>query len=322
MGDPLGIGPEIIARALPKLKRFCRPLVIGDAAVMTRALRLVNSRLKINAPNGLLLHEPRFDGWEKEARGESARAACLAMASVRTGVLACTRGMADALVTAPINKAHLAQAGYPYPGHTDYLAFLTSCHQYAMMLTGGELRVALVTTHLPLAAVAAALSRELIGRILTITTRGLRDFFGAKKPRLAVLGLNPHAGDRGALGKEEIEIISPAIKDARRRGIDAQGPFPADAFFRRYGRQLSPRAALKPRRAAFDAVLAMYHDQGLVAVKMLGGANGVNVTLGLPIVRTSPDHGTADDIAWKGKGDATSLLTAAEMAVDIARRRR
>ncbi len=323
MGDPLGIGPEIIAKAVPRLLHICRPLVIGDTAVMSRALKLVRCRFQVNITGGLPVHEPHMDGWERQLRGKQAAAGCLAMASVRTSVQACVRGLADAMVTAPINKARLAAAGYPYAGHTGYLASLTSCNEYIMMLTGGSLRIALATTHLPLHAVPAALNRKKVETTLRVTGHGLRHLFGINRPRLAVLGLNPHAGDQGVLGREEIEIISPAIKAARRRGINAAGPFPADAFLRRYGNQLSLKRKTSGKITnEYDAVVAMYHDQGLVAVKMLAGASGVNVTLGLPIVRTSPDHGTADDIAWQGKADPTSLLAATELAVDITRRRR
>ena len=314
MGDPLGIGPETIARAYPRLKRICRPLVIGDPEVMQRANKLIGLKQKLNQPSGMLLHEPRLDSWEEEVRSPKAKAACQAMASVRMAVLACMKGMAAALVTAPINKARLALAGYPYAGHTDYLAFLTSSQDQLMMLVGGKLRVCLVTTHLPLSKVAAAINKDSVLRAIRIAARGLRESYGLKTPRLAVLGLNPHAGDEGALGDEEKKAIFPALKQARRSGIAVSGPFPADALLRAYG---SPRTS-----PAYDAVICMYHDQGLVAVKMLAGSKGVNVTLGLPIVRTSPDHGTADDIAWRGKADPASLIAATEAAVEIAQRRK
>jgi 4-hydroxythreonine-4-phosphate dehydrogenase len=308
MGDPMGIGPEIIAAALTPLRKLCRPLVIGDPTIMARALELKASTIPINIAGGLAVQAPRLDGWEEAVTGKHAQAACLAMASVRSAVLACSMGLAEAMVTAPINKARLAKAGYPYAGHTGYLASLTACREYLMMLTGGPLRVALATTHLPLREVATRLDKKRIISALRLASDGLKQSFAISKPCLAVLGLNPHAGDSGSLGDEESKIILPAIVSAKRRGIDARGPFPADAFFRRANEM-----------SRYDAVLAMYHDQGLIAVKMLAKNNGVNLTLGLPIVRTSPDHGTADDIAWRGIADHGSFLAAVESAIEIVR---
>ncbi|RIK76264.1 4-hydroxythreonine-4-phosphate dehydrogenase PdxA, partial [candidate division KSB1 bacterium] len=217
----------------------------------------------------------------------------------------------DAIVTGPIAKVALAAAGYNYPGQTEFIAERQGAKHFAMMLIAGSFRVALVTTHLPLRNVAAAITQEKIIDKLRVLHRELRSRFNIPAPKIAVTGLNPHAGESGMLGKEEEEIIKPALAQAQREGIAASGPFSADALFGRYANRTGDE------KLSFDAFLTMYHDQGLIPLKMAGFGRAVNYTAGLPIVRTSPDHGTAFDIAGKGIANPTSMIEAIQLAVDI-----
>ncbi|MCZ7586403.1 MAG: 4-hydroxythreonine-4-phosphate dehydrogenase PdxA [Deltaproteobacteria bacterium] len=207
-------------------------------------------------------------------------------------------GTADGIVTAPISKAALAAAGSPFPGHTEMLSDFTATHPPVMMLAGPDLRVVPLTIHVAIAEVPALLTRELVEVQLGIVHRGLRRFFGIEKPRIALCGLNPHAGEEGMFGQEEIEVLGPAIAALRKRGVDARGPFPADTVFRR------------AVAGEFDAVAAPTHDQALIPIKLLHFDKAVNVTLGLPLVRTSPDHGTAPDIAGQGVASPASMIAA------------
>jgi 4-hydroxythreonine-4-phosphate dehydrogenase len=236
------------------------------------------------------------------------------LATLDAAIDGCTTGRFDAIITAPVQKSVINEAGVPFSGHTEYLAERTSTSQVVMMLAGatsfGPLRVALATTHLPLASVSAAISSGLLVSVLRIIDHDLRLRFGIAHPRVAVAGLNPHAGESGHLGREEIDVIAPAIEQARRDGIDAHGPLPADTLF-------VPAVAQR-----FDALLAMYHDQGLPVLKYATFGHGVNVTLGLPFVRTSVDHGTALDLAGRGTADAGSLRAALELAVELVARQR
>jgi 4-hydroxythreonine-4-phosphate dehydrogenase len=217
-------------------------------------------------------------------------------------------GVVDAIATAPINKRVLQLAGYHYPGHTELLAELTRTRECRMMLLGNSLRVVLVTVHLPLMRVSRALTRQRIRVTLELTHQALRRYFGLSRPRLAVAALNPHAGEEEIFGHEEKRIILPAIQEARKRGIQAQGPLPADSLFY--------RAA----RGQYDAVVCMYHDQGLIPLKLLHFIGGVALTIGLPFIRTSVDHGTAYDIAGKDKADASSMKEAILLAAQLAQR--
>jgi 4-hydroxythreonine-4-phosphate dehydrogenase len=214
----------------------------------------------------------------------------------------------DAIVTAPVQKSIINEAGIPFTGHTEYFAQRLGVGRPVMLLTAGSLRVALATTHLPLKSVSAAIDRPLLDEVLDILDRDLKRLWGLAAPRIAVCGLNPHAGEGGHLGDEELRVIAPAVEAARQRGIDARGPLPADTAF-------VPRALVN-----FDAVLAMYHDQGLPVLKHAGFGNSVNVTLGLPLIRTSVDHGTALDLAGTGRADPGSLEAALELAIAFARR--
>jgi 4-hydroxythreonine-4-phosphate dehydrogenase len=216
-------------------------------------------------------------------------------------------GRIDAMVTAPINKAAMRAAGIDLPGHTELLATRTQSSLVAMMLAGKSLRVVLVTIHMPLSQVAAMLSVDAIGKIITLTDASLKTRFGIAAPRIAVAGLNPHAGETGLFGDEESRLISPAVQQAKRSGIDASGPHPPDTVF------------VQAVQGDYDAVVCMYHDQGLIPFKLLHFKDGVNTTLGLPFVRTSVDHGTAYDIAGTGKANVDSMLSAIEMAAHQAR---
>jgi 4-hydroxythreonine-4-phosphate dehydrogenase len=229
----------------------------------------------------------------------------VAMASVDSALQLCLQGTCDALVTAPISKESISLAGYPDPGHTEFLARKCSSNKYLMMLVADQLRVALVTTHLPVREVADAITSDAIFEKLVLLNESLKTDFAIPNPRITVFGLNPHAGDGGVLGTEEIEIITPAIIAAREAGINCTGPSPADGWF-----------GSKSYRH-FDAVLAMYHDQGLAPFKALSFGTGVNLTAGLPVVRTSPDHGTAFSIAGKGLADIDSMLSAIKLADEI-----
>jgi 4-hydroxythreonine-4-phosphate dehydrogenase len=226
---------------------------------------------------------------------------------VESGVRLALDGVIHGLVTAPISKAMWHAAGRAYPGHTELLAALTGTPEVRMMLVGRRLRVILVTTHLALSQVPTALSRERIFTTLTLAATHLSRFHGLARPRLAVAGLNPHAGEAGAFGDEEERIIAPAVRLAQAQGLAASGPFPADSVF------------VRAVRGEFDGVICLYHDQGLIPLKLLSWEDGVNVTVGLPIVRTSPDHGTAFDIAGHNKADPRSLGAAIALAADMAR---
>lgn len=318
LGDVNGIGPEIALRALVRRDwpRNVQLVLIGSAsAVKAQACALSlpappAGRLKRNDPTDrVFVWDPAPElapAW-KPGRIR-ADASLAAGAWILAAVAACLEGSLDAMVTAPICKEGFQKAGLGVPGHTELLAELTGTRRYAMMLFGGPLRVVLVTRHLPLAAVARTLKKEDVLETLRITGEAL-PWLGCPRARIGVCGLNPHAGDGGAIGREEIEIISPAIRAARRIGLNVTGPVPADVIFHR------------AVRGEFDAVVAMYHDQGLAPLKMLAFETGVNVTLGLPIVRTSPDHGTAFDIAGQGKANPSSMIEAIRQAIALARRK-
>jgi len=246
----------------------------------------------------------------------TAAGARAAIESVILAASTCRSAGADAVVTAPVSKAAIAGAGYEFCGHTEFLADLLGATDVLMLFVHGRLRVAVATTHVPLARVAGALSRDLVATKLAVLARGLEGDLGVASPSIAVTGLNPHAGEDGRVGDEERSIIVPAIADARSAGIDVDGPFPADSIFLGLG---DPGAGGPGSR--FDAVLAMYHDQGTIPVKLLGFGGGVNVTLGLPVVRTSVDHGTAFDLAGREGVNAGSMLDAVRLAGEIARRR-
>lgn len=335
-GDSAGIGPEIIAKAFRDASDVLRGcFVAGDMASLRRAAQLcVRPGLpgvpvtQIGAPADALEAPPRcipvlqLPGLPgPQPWGRVAAAAGRAAADcVRWAARAALRGEISALVTAPLHKEALAAAGIPFAGHTELLQAEAAAHAgvaldrmpVRMLLASDELRTVLLSIHLPLRAALAAVTRANVLQTLEITHAALLRML-ARAPRIAVAGLNPHAGEGGLFGSEEVEQIAPAIADARARGLDVHGPFAPDTVFMR-ARSTAQRAG------AFDVVLAMYHDQGLIPVKYLGLERGVNLTLGLPLLRTSPDHGTAFDIAGQGLADAASLIAAVRMARELAGR--
>ncbi len=328
MGDPTGVGPEIILKAWLKdrLDAGSRPLVVvGDQAVLQRAAVIYGAELRRETPEkdtaGLanmvlrygerrLLLQNRSSLPAAELHYGAPNAACgRAMREyIEWACDRCLSGQAAGMVTAPVNKQALRAAGVAAPGHTELLAERCGVKRVVMMLAGDRLRVCLVTAHLALAAVPSALTGEGILATIKISDAALRRDFGLRSPRLAVLALNPHAGEGGQFGDEEQRVIAPAIASARRQGIDASGPHSADALFH------------FAARGDYDAVICMYHDQGLIPLKLLHFDDGVNVTLGLPIVRTSVDHGTAYDLAGTGRAGSESLSAALRMAAAMVAR--
>jgi 4-hydroxythreonine-4-phosphate dehydrogenase len=283
-GDPSGIGPEIAVKAArdPRVIAVCRPVIYGPhtAAEVARF------------PAGVVNADAARAAYDAIAR---------AVADARAGTVA-------AIATAPISKEALALAGYPWRGHTDLLAHLCGVKDVVMMFWSERLSVVLATVHIPLREVPAALTPERLRTVIRVTARSLPDF-GVPSPRLAVAGLNPHAGERRLMGQEDEDVIRPVVDAARAEGVDVVGPLPADTLF------------VRAARGEFDAVVACYHDQGLVPVKLLAFGRAVNVTLGLPIVRTSVDHGTAFDIARKGLADEGSFVEAILLAARLAGKR-
>ncbi len=307
MGEPAGIGPEIAVAAWRAGRRF---LFVGDPAVLRGVpARSVASAAEaaggddampvLNVPLAVPAQPGQLDPANASA----------VIAAIETAVRLALAGEVGAVVTNPIQKSVLTRAGFRHPGHTEFLAALTGSAMPVMMLACTELRVVPITIHVPLRRAIELLDAGLILRTARITAAALRRDWGMARPRLAFTGLNPHAGEDGTMGEEEDRIIRPAIAALRAEGIEALGPFPADTMF-------TPAA-----RAGYDVALGMYHDQVLTPIKTLDMHGGVNVTLGLPIVRTSPDHGTALDIAGKGIAEPGSLVAALDLAVDLARRR-
>jgi 4-hydroxythreonine-4-phosphate dehydrogenase len=321
MGDPAGVGPEIIVKALsdPALYGICRPVVFGDRGALALCLQKNDpcSIREITRPSeasGIagqidLIAVCRLSGdclvpGLPKVGGGAAMVDCI-LAALDTAL----KGEISAMVTCPINKALMQEAGHPYEGHTRLIAERTGTRDYVMMLAGEKLRVALVTIHCPLKDVPSLVTKQSILKTIAVTSNALVQDFALKTPRVAVAGLNPHAGEEGLLGKEEKEIIEPALREARESGYPVQGPFPPDTVF------------LRAAAGHFDAVIAMYHDQGLIPLKLLHFSDAVNITLGLPIIRTSVDHGTAYDIAGKGVADPSSLKAAVRTAVMMAKNR-
>jgi len=322
LGDPAGIGPEVTARGLarPDVKRLARVVVIGSDAVFRAACERTGVRLAwrtftdagaaretLEKGRGLVLYEPTPLKYGISTPGKWTReTGRLSLAWVKIGAEWCLNGRVDGLVTGPVSKAAWRAAGAKWPGHTELLAELCGVKDEVMLLAGGGLRVALVTVHEPLARVPTLISRRRIVTVGRVLARGLAERFGLPNARIAVLGLNPHAGEGGLLGDEERRHIVPAVRALRRAGVDAGGPLAADTAFHRM------------LQGEFDAILAMYHDQGLGPLKTVAFDSGVNVTLGLPIVRASVDHGTAFDIAGRGVAKADSFCAAFRLAVEMA----
>jgi len=314
MGDPAGIGPEIVAAAHAREELFscCRPVVYGDPAILRRAIGAVGASLDVAGeedagPGRIAVRVlSRLDP-ATVPFGCPSRAGSVAMAEyIRSATLDVLAGKAGAVVTCPVAKEGLRDAGIPFPGHTEFLAHLCGGSDVVMMLAGDRLRVALATIHVSLRGALELLSAALIEKTVRITDAFFRKRMGMSAPRIAVAAVNPHAGEGGLFGDEEARLVAPAIATCRTAGIDVSGPYPPDTiFFRAY-------------RGAFDVVVAMTHDQGLIPLKLVHFEDGVNVTMGLPIVRTSVDHGTAYDIAGKGTANPASLLAAVRMAAGMA----
>jgi 4-hydroxythreonine-4-phosphate dehydrogenase len=317
MGDPAGIGPEVMLKAALQQSGACRLVVLGDLATLQETaqrfhllLSIVPWRLEEPYPTAAkvlpVLELSHLASSHRQPGKPSAVGGEASYHYVETGVRLALQGAIQGLVTAPISKAMWHAAGRSYPGHTELLADLTQTPEVRMMLVGSQLRVILVTTHIAFTRVPAALSSKRIFETIAMAATHLTRFHGLMQPRLAVAGLNPHAGENGAFGDEEVHIIAPAVRQAQAQGLITEGPFPADTIF------------VRTVRGEFDGVICLYHDQGLIPLKLLSWQDGVNVTIGLPIVRTSPDHGTAFDIAGQGVADPRSMQAAIALAVDMA----
>jgi len=331
MGDPVGIGPEIMVKALnnPELYTICKPVIIGDSSVLKQVLTLLdfnNTHIHIiDAPKqGKFVFNTLdvMDISNISTNYTKLLQSNLLKPDVNTGIAMqeyiikgiglALKNQINALVTCPITKTALKLAGSKFPGHTEILAHKTKTKNYAMMLAGDKLKVVLVSIHIPLSKVSAFLTTKNILQTIKLTHTSLKERFNITFPEIAVAGLNPHAGEALMFGDEEETIISPAVKLARKQGISIDGPLPPDTVFYQavYGSNSNNKKIGK-----YDAVICMYHDQGLIPFKLIHFKDGVNTTLGLPIIRTSVDHGTAYDIAWKGIADPLSLIQAIKMAV-------
>jgi len=319
MGDPVGIGPEIILLSLckPSIYNVCKPLVIGDLKILNAAKNCVQSKLHIKSVKDPDKGRYKFGSIDllnlsgvvpnKVSWGNPTVETGRAMIDyIKAASDLATKGRIAAMVTCPINKMAMQIAGYHYNGHTELLAERTGSENFSMMLAGNRLRVVLVTIHVPLKEVPSLLSEQKVFQTIKSTWQSLHERFGLKSPRIAVAGLNPHAGEGGMFGNEEKTIITPAIHEARNQGCNVVGALPPDTVF------------YQAANGRYDAVVSMYHDQGLIPFKLIHFNDGVNITLGLPIIRTSVDHGTAYDIAGTGTADPGSLISAINMAAQQA----
>ncbi len=317
MGDAAGIGPEIVLKTLaqPDVTREYPAFVIGDASILVRDAARFGCQVDIRRIDHVDKHTPQIGVIDVLSVSElsvellygrvSAAAGSAAYQAIRTGIDLAMNKQISALCTAPINKEALAAANVPFPGHTEMLAEFSGTNDYGMLLINPQLRTILVTVHCSIADAVKRLNIALELRIIRLAHRTLQQFCIAH-PRIAVAGLNPHAGEGGLFGREDIDIIAPAVAHARAEGMDVVGPLPGDTVF------------MNARRGRYDIVVAQYHDQGLIPIKLLGVEDGVNITAGLPFVRTSPDHGTAFDIAGQGIADPASLQTALRTAHELA----
>lgn len=314
-GEPAGIGPDLIIQ-LAQQAIAAQVAVVADpvllaqrASLLGLPLRLIGASDAAHLPGSLQVHPVETAAVVNPGHLDPANAGYV-LHTLRVAARACLQGHADAMVTGPVHKGVINDAGVAFSGHTEFLAELCDAALPVMLLAAPGLRVALATTHLPLRAVADAITRDSLRAVLEILDHDLRSKFGIKRPRILVCGLNPHAGEGGHLGREEIDTLIPVLEQLRDRGLDVVGPLPADTLFTARG------------LAGADAVLAMYHDQGLPVLKSSGFGEAVNITLGLPIIRTSVDHGTALELAGSGRADAGSLKAAIEAAIQLVHRRR
>ncbi len=323
MGDPTGVGPEIVVKALAKdeVFRVCRPVVLGDREVLLKVIKNLGMDTSIEIfrqvpENGygagkIYLYPSSQLHAERLRIGQPDKECGEAMVnSIRLAADWVMGGRIDAITTCPINKQAMNRAGYAFSGHTELLAYLAKASQVAMMFIGPRWKIVLVTTHLPLKEVSKWITKERVFSILQLADQGLKRYFGISRPKIAILGLNPHSGEEGLLGDEEEKEILPAIREATAHSIEVEGPFPADSFFDKSSRHFS------------DGVVAMYHDQGLIPVKMDGFMEATNFTLGLPFIRTSVAHGTAYDIAGSGLADESNLVKALIVASNLSKLKR
>jgi 4-hydroxythreonine-4-phosphate dehydrogenase len=316
-GEPAGIGPDITL-ALASQINDCELICLGDRSLLTARAKLLNANVTFRdydpqkripaEPGTLIVSHHRLAGPSIPGQLDRANANYV-LALINRAIDGALSGEFDAIVTAPVHKGVINDAGIPFTGHTEYLAERTNAPLAVMLLASADLRVALATTHLPLKDVSAAITIDSLCQVLEVLNHDLKKWWGLEAPRIAVCGLNPHAGEGGYLGDEEIRTITPAIQRMRARGLNLIGPLPADTAF------------VPAKLAECDAVLAMYHDQGLPVIKHAGFDRAVNITLGLPILRTSVDHGTALDLAGTGRADPRSLSAAINLAIAITRHR-
>jgi len=317
MGDPAGIGPEVVLKAVAEdeVRRVCVPVIIGDAQALAHTARTLDLQsgydiIRTEEPfpdelsEPVIYHLDNISGFI-ELGIESGAAGKAAADYIEAAVELCAAGSIDAMATAPINKRALFLGGYSFPGHTEFLAHLTGAEEYAMAFVAANLRVVLISTHVPLAEAIRMVERDRVLKTIILTNREL-ERWGIERPRLAVAALNPHGAEGGLFGVEEASEIVPAIETARLDDINVHGPFSADTVF------------LRASRGEFDAVIACYHDQAMIPVKCLSFGEAVNVTLGLPFIRTSVDHGTAFDIAGKGLAEHSSMVAAIKLAADLS----
>ncbi len=311
-GEPAGIGPDL-AVALSQRALPCRLSVLGDAEVLAARASRLGIPLTLDTGEAIPPHRPGHLHVRHIPVATPVTPGVLdphnsahVLALLDAALAGCQHGAYHAMVTAPVHKGVINDAGFTFTGHTEYLADHSGTPRVVMMLAGGGLRVALATTHLPLAAVASAITPPLLVEVIRILDADLKQKFGIAQPRIAVAGLNPHAGESGHLGREEIEVIEPVLDFLRSEGLTLIGPLPADTLFSRI------------RQEPVDAVLAMYHDQGLPVLKYASFGEGVNVTLGLPFIRTSVDHGTALDLAGTGRAEVGSLIAAIDLAIQLS----
>ncbi len=322
MGDPAGIGPEVIAKALAgrALWRLCRPMVVGSFPVMRQAVKSL--KLKMNVirveghettpprSNHIAVLDPLDHPLGRFVRGVAApETGAASVAFIKKAVDLARLGCIDGIVTAPINKEAINMAGCHYPGHTELMADLTQAKESGMMIVGGPLRVMFATTHVAIKDLPSLLTQAKIEKAIRLAHLALKDLFGIKKPRIGVAALNPHAGEHGLFGDEEAKVILPATRAAQAQGIRASDPLPADTLFGRTA------------KGDFDGVVALYHDQGLIPLKLVAFGACVNLTVGLPVIRTSVDHGTGFDIVGRGIADPGSLVEAITMAATLAKKR-
>src|SRR5436305_10579762 len=317
MGDPAGIGPEVVLKAVAEeeVRRLCVPVIIGDAQLLAHTARTLDlqcgydivrydERLPEVITEPVIFHLDNISG-HIEPGIESGTAGKAAAGYIEAAVRLCAAGAVDAISTAPINKRALFLGGYSFPGHTEFLAHLTGSNEFAMAFVASNLRIVLISTHVPLADAIRLVEKDRIVRVVRLTNRELKRW-GIERPRVAVAALNPHGAEGGLFGVEESAEIMPAVEAARAEGIETSGPYSADTVF------------LRASRGEFDAVVSCYHDQAMIPVKCLSFGEAVNVTLGLPFIRTSVDHGTAFDIAGKGIAEHSSMVAAIKLAAELS----